>query len=257
MKSSLKRVSIFGCGWLGTALANILESEYIVKVAVKTSSSYSSLSFANKFLLNEQNRYFSKDFFETDVLVISIPPSTKYIDILQKILKYVSNHVQVVLCSSISVYAQNIGIIIEEGNTKILFNNNSAVLEGELKVLEMIPKANILRLGGLMGYSRVAGKYTAGKNIQCDGYTNYIHRDDVVEIMKLFIENRYLGRTYNLVSPQSCLKSELYDKNASKYGFEKSNFLSYEVQGKRVSSKKLIKETGYDFLYANPIDFWN
>ncbi len=132
----------------------------------------------------------------------------------------------------------------------------SLMLEAERVFIKLRPSTLILRLGGLMGYDRVAGKYSAGKSFDYDVYVNYIHRDDVVNIIELMIEKNIQAECFNLVAPVHCARSDVYHHNAEDFGFEKSTFDSLELQGKKVSSSKLLARLGYQFIYENPLDFW-
>jgi len=250
----MQTVSIFGCGWLGQALAFELEQHYKVQVSVRSELSYKGLSFKNKFLLNKNNNFYHKGFFTTNTLVIAIPPKDSYLQILGTVLSHTKKTTQIILCSSTSVYTQTKGIVSEEDTQEII--EPSLMLEAERLIQENRQDILILRLGGLMGYTRIAGKYTAGKSVKNDTYVNYIHRDDVVAIIKKCIQDTIKENIYNLVAPIHSSKKELYIKNSSLFNFTKTTFENDNIVGKQVSSKKLIKELKYVFVYQDPINFW-
>lgn len=249
------RISIFGSGWLGKALAEALEKEYFVQVSVRTHSSFDALDLPNKYLLNADNAYFSEDFYKTDVLIIAIPPRGEYIATLKKVIAYLGESTHIILCSSTSVYRQKSGDIYEEDSDGI--TTPSLMLEAERMVQSLRPQTLVLRLGGLMGLDRIAGKYSAGKVLANDTYVNYIHRDDVVNIIRLCIQKRIEARCYNLVTPAHSSKKSIYDANAKRFGFEATGFESEAITGKRVSSARLIKELRYDFSKEDPLLFWS
>ncbi len=249
------RISIFGSGWLGKALAEELEKEYFVQVSVRTHSSFDALELPNKYLLDADNTYFSEDFYKTDVLIIAIPPRGEYIATLKKVITYLGESTHVILCSSTSVYRQKSGDVYEEDSDGI--TTPSLMLEAERIVQSLRPQTLILRLGGLMGHDRIAGKYSAGKALTNDTYVNYIHRDDVVSIIRLCIRKGIKARCYNVVAPIHSSKKTIYDTNAKRFGFESTGFESEVITGKRVSSARLIKELQYDFLKVDPLLFWS
>ncbi len=251
----MRKISIFGSGWLGKALAEELEKTYFVQVSVRSRLSFDTLELPNKYLLNADNDYFSKDFYETDVLIVAIPPRGAYIETLRKVIAYLDERTQVILCSSTSVYTQTEGDISEKESEYI--TTPSLMLEAERVVQKLWPQTLILRLGGLMGYERIAGKYSAGKVLPHDTYVNYIHRDDVVNIIRLCIEEKIEARCYNVVAPDHSSKKEIYEVNAKKFGFKATTFESDEIRGKKVSSARLVKELRYDFLQADPLLFWS
>ena len=131
---------------------------------------------------------------------------------------------------------------------------NSTQKQGEDLLLELKNSVLILRLGGLMGESRVAGKWKNPKPMS-DGYVNYIHQKDVIGIVKKTIENEIVNGIYNLVAPKHPLRSEVHKKNAKDFGFELGCF-----EGKTnriVSADKITKELNYKFLYPNPLYMWS
>jgi len=247
MKKEKQTISILGCGWVGKALAKSLEEKYYVKASVQSEKSYANLEMKEKYMLNKENAFFEASFYETDSLIISLPPREGYLENLQQIVKQVQSGTQLILLSSTSVYSQTSGTVVEDDTQNIQAAN--LMLQGERLVQKLFPSVLVLRLGGLMGYDRIAGKYTAGKVVAFDAPVNYVHRDDVVNVMVLSIEKNIKSNVFNVTAPMSETKKEIYDYNAKKYGFEKTNFKTDEVKGKKVSSTKLVEEIAYNFLY--------
>jgi len=229
----VKRVSIFGCGWVGKALKKELEEKYVVNCSVRSKSPY------------------PKSFYDVETIVIAIPPKGNYLQILREFLSAFSCNKQLILLSSTSVYSQTKGVVKEEDTQDI--TSPSLMLQAERLVLSICPNVVILRLGGLMGYDRIAGKYTAGKTKAHDAPVNYIHRDDVVAIIKLCIEQGVKEETFNVVAPSHPKQSEIYTKNAKIFGWENTYFESDEVIGKVVSAGKLVEFFGYEFLKREPL----
>ena len=232
----MKRVSIFGCGWVGKALKKELEEEYVVNCSVRSKYPY------------------PKSFYDVETMVIAIPSKGKYLQILREFLSAFSSNRQLILLSSTSVYPHTKGVVKEDDTQDI--TTPSLMLQAERLVLSLVPNVVILRLGGLMGYDRVAGKYTAGKTKAHDAHVNYIYRDDVVAIIKLCIENSVKEETFNVVAPLHPKQSEIYIKNAKIFGWKDTYFESDEVIGKVVSSGKLVGFFGYEFLKSEPLGFW-
>jgi len=247
-----KTISIFGCGWLGKALALHLQTQHI-KASVQSLNSFENLKIKDKYLLNENNNYFHEDFYKNDILIIAIPPKGKYLETLEKILNYTSKKTQIFLLSSSSVYPQTQGTV-KEADTKNI-KEPSLMLKAELLVKKIREDVLILRLAGLMGYNRISGKYTAGKKVKSNAPVNLIHRDDVTEIIHQLIEKQTRNEVLNLVAPEHPSKKELYQHNAKKFGFEATTFENDENKGKIVSSQKLIDYLDYKFIYPNPLSF--
>jgi len=113
----------------------------------------------------------------------------------------------------------------------------------------------ILRLGGLMGYDRIAGKYTAGKTTE-DAATNYVHRDDVVGIIERIIELRVKNKIFNVVAPKQSTRKEIYTQNAKKFGFEQTDFKGQKKDAKSLSSEILCDVLKYSFKKEDVREFW-
>ena len=250
----MRSISIFGCGWIGKALIPILENDYELKASVQTQDSFERLPLEEKFILNHENNFYQADFFQSDTIIIAIPPKGPYLETIQTLLGYINKETQIILLSSTSVYDQNEGIIDENSDKNV--KKISLMLKTERFLQKNHQNTLILRLGGLMGYKRIAGKYTAGKTLEYDAFVNYIHRDDVVAIIKMFIDKNISSDVINIVAPIHASKQEIYDKNAQVFGFEKTHFTHSELKGKKVSSKKLKEKYHYKFLKENPLTFW-
>lgn len=219
----MKKVSILGCGWVGKALVKLLNT-----------NKYDTLCLSRNI---EENNI--RGGYSSDVLVIAIPPRDNYLEVLKETLGRVEALTQVILLSSISYY-----------------DAKSLVIEAEALVQRMHEGAVILRLGGLMGYDRIAGKYTAGKVLTSDVRTNYVHRDDVVGIIESIIAQDVRDEIFDVVAPLQCSKKEIFSQNAEAFGFEKTEFLSGDEVGKVLAPTKLCEHLGYTFLKEDVKAFW-
>ena len=115
---------------------------------------------------------------------------------------------------------------------------------------------NSLRLGGLMGYDRIAGKYTAGKTLPANSMTRYIHRDDAVGIIERIIAVQLRGATLNLLAPIQRDKKSLYTHNARRFGFAQTHFLSEEVVHIPMPPSALPEILNYRFTRPDVLTFW-
>ena len=208
-------ICIVGCGWVGKALATELKSS------------------SNVECINQDYKSKKRSLQSCKSLVISAPARGNYLESLERLFKFVGKDVQIILYSSISFYKEK-----------------ELIVKGEKLVKSFAPNAIILRLGGLMGYDRIAGKYTAGKSIK-DSLSNYIHRDDVVAITNLIIKKNIQNRTFDLVAPKQLLKSKIFASNSKKYGFEMTKFIGFE------ESTPLSLDLNYTFLQDNVLKFWS
>jgi len=216
----MKTISILGCGWVGKALQ------------VSFSADVHCLS-------RESSANTEAGMYDCDVLVIAIPPRDNYLEVLAETLSLVSAQAQVILLSSISFY-----------------DGKALVVEAETLLQKLDENVVILRLGGLMGYDRIAGKYTAGKVLTSDSRTNYVHRDDVVGIIESIIEQDIRGEFFDVVAPLQSTKKVIFATNAKKFGFKKTEFLGGDVVGKELSPTKLYEHLGYVFKKPDVLEFW-
>jgi len=249
----MKKISIFGCGWVGKALAKQLKPNYQVNCSVQSSNSYNALKSKNKFLLTYPT-LFDEKFYNVEVMLIAIPPRGEYLETLTKLLSFVLPTTQVLLLSSTSVYPQTQGIVTEEMSQET--TEPTLMLQAERLIQSIRDDAVILRLGGLMGEKRIAGKQSAGKTKAHDVFVNYIHRDDVINVIELCIEKELRAEVFNVVAPEHPKQSELYTQNAKAFAWEETYYASYALKGKIVSVQKLVEQLDYKFLKPNPMNFW-
>ena len=218
-----KRVSILGCGWTGKVLRESLEVQrYIVNCLSKD--------------IDADDR---AKMYSCDTFIIAIPPRDNYLEVLETTLQKLDVSTQVILLSSISFY-----------------DGKALVVEAEALVQKMNPDVIVLRLGGLMGYDRIAGKYTAGKVLTSDSRTNYIHRDDVIGIIESIIEQNIRSEIFDVVAPVQSRKKEIFAQNAKRFAFKETEFLKGDTKGKVLSPTKLCEVLGYTFKKEDVKEFW-
>ena len=279
----MRTTSILGCGWLGSPLArNLLAEGYTVKGSTTRSEKLSVmrdvgiLPYHIKLdpALQPQE---VDDFFDTDLLIIDIPPKTRskgavfhpqQIEaVAEQIKKQDIKHCLYI--SSTSVYPSLEREVSEEDamspeNAEEAKEGHSegsgAALVRAEKILKDIPglELTIIRCGGLMGYDRIPGSYFAGKENLSTGSipVNYIHRDDVIGIILEVLRKNYWNQTLNAVAPEHPTRREVYERNAKDFGFTPPSFTAAEASDyKVVSSAKLLKELQYQFRYPNPLEF--
>jgi hypothetical protein len=216
----MKTISILGCGWVGKALQDVLPYEVHCLSRDKVANSEAQL-------------------YDCDVLIIAIPPRDKYLEVLAQTFSYITAQTQVILLSSISFY-----------------DEKPLVVEAEILLQKLDEDVVILRLGGLMGYDRIAGKYTAGKVLTSNSRTNYVHRDDVLGIIKCIIEQEVRAEVFDVVAPIQSHKKEIFTLNAKKFGFEETLFLDAYTSAKKCTPQRLISVLRYDFEKEDVCGFW-
>jgi len=216
-------VSILGCGWIGQTLAETIDtSKYKVHCLSRNS---------------EEN--IKEDRYSCNSLVIAIPPRDNYLEVLTQTLEQTHPDTQIILLSSISFY-----------------DGKPLVIEAEALVQSLYEEAVVLRLGGLMGYDRIAGKYTAGTVLTSDSRTNYVHRDDVVSILNNIIRQNIRDEVFDVVAPVQSTKKEIFTQNAKQFGFKETEFLNGDTAGKKLAPTKLCEMLEYVFVKEDVRRFW-
>ena len=262
------KISILGCGWLGFPLGKYLvEKGHSVKGSTTSENKLSLLpavgidSFLLRFSPQIENLEVV-NFLTSDVLIICIPPRAgKYgedfhVQQIESLLEYLPSSTikSIIYTSSTSVYP-DLNCEMTERD-KVIENHALIRVENLLKKLPQ--NVTILRCGGLMGGERIPAKYFAGKTINTGKIpVNYVHQEDVIQIITMILEHGYWNETFNVVSPEHPIREGIYLKNCEEFGFEKPIFEepSEEIPFKIISPEKLIYQTGYEFIYDNPLMF--
>jgi nucleoside-diphosphate-sugar epimerase len=266
-----KTVSILGCGWLGTALGKkLLANRYIVKGSSMTTEKINELETTGiqPYYIKVEPDSLEIDyaaFFNTDVLIISIPPQrvenieelfpqqiTQIVQYIQKLkIK------KVILISSTSVF-ENQNMIVREGDEGEPDKPaGKALLKAEKMLLDLNDtKTTVIRFGGLIGYNRNPARFLLGKsNVPGNTPVNLIHRDDCVNIITEVIGKDIWGEVFNACSPGHPTKKEFYTRAAKIGDLPLPGFTEKPENYKIVNSNKLIEKLSYTFEYPNPMDY--
>lgn len=266
-----KTISILGCGWLGTELGkSLMTNGYIVKGSTATAEKHIELETTGIqpfYVKIEPNKvdidYFN--FFNTDVLVIAIPPKriANIVEIFSQQISQIIRLIRqlkipkVLLVSSTSVYEPRNTVVREgdEGNPATL--GGKAMLKAE-KLLQGFDEfqTSVVRFGGLIGANRNPARFLAGKkNVPGNVPVNLIHRADCINIITKIIEDDVWGETFNACSLDHPLKKDFYKKAAEISDMEAPTFVEQEEKYKIVNSDKLIERLNYQFVYPSPMDY--
>jgi len=247
----MKRISILGCGWLGTSLAiSLIEEGYSVKGSTTSEDKLEGLELhAIEPFIVDISSFEEFDFFlNSDILIIAI--SSKDIDGFENLISQIENSSiqKVIFISSTSVYGSLNKVITEE----------DAVLKTPLSEIENLFRKNrffettILRLAGLFGEGRHPSKwFKNGKKIpQPKGFVNMIHKEDCIEIMHAIIHQNCWNETFNACANHHPTRREFYTLAKLSAHFEVPVFEENEVyQWKIISSKKIQDYLGYTFIH--------
>lgn len=271
--SNISTISILGCGWLGLPLAKALAAKkFKVKGSVTSPDKFEALRKndvlpchlvlgAADIMLDDPR------FFETDLLIVSIPPRrTEDVERvfpaqIAQLIHYLEKYEvqRVLFISSTSVYPDTAGIAREENIALPDKASGRALIAAEnLLISNDTFKTTVVRFGGLIGADRNPARFLTRQKGTIDGSkpVNLIHRDDCIQIIIGLIDQEVWGAVFNACCPQHPNKKEFYEtaseisgSPAPVFGEGSSSF------GKIVDSTKLIGRLNYSFIYPSPIDW--
>lgn len=201
---------------------------------------------------------------EADVMVILLPPSkvslSEYIVAIEQLVDSAISYQipRVIFTSSTSVYGDVDGVIDEDA--PLLGETASAqaliAVEQWLHDLPNI-QVDVLRLAGLVGEKRHAGRFLAGKQ-QVKGANqpvNMVHQDDVIAAILLLIQQSNGGHTYNLCAPDHPTRQQFYAQSATTLGLIPPEFAveEHEAAGKTIDGNRICQEMGFEYEFTHPL----
>jgi len=253
-----QKISILGCGWLGLDLAlNLINNGYSVKGSATSSSSFENLKTKAipAFIVDiKQRERVVSDFLSSDVLIISI--TSKSIDDFKRLITQIekSNIKKVIFISSTSVYRNTNDITTEETPIKTSSLTEIESLFRKNKLFQ----STIIRFGGLFGYDRQPGNFfKKDKKIESpEGYINFIHRDDCIQIIKNVIKSNTWNQTLNACADSHPKRRDFYKNEFKKLGkpepiFNEESLNDYKI----VTSEKLKNLLNYTFKYPDLMNY--
>ena len=263
-------ISILGCGWYGKALASeLIKEEITVNGSVTSAEKSDQLASLgiNPFVVNltPEKATYDPEFFECDVLVISIPPkfksgqSSQYLPKIHRIIEAITKHhiYKVIYISSTGVYG-DLNSKVNELTEPLPDTELGNILLAAEKLLSANHgfKTTILRCGGLVGPGRHPGRFFAGKQDIPNGRApvNLIHLDDCVGITLNIIQKDTYGYLFNACSTDHPAKADFYGYTSAQAGLPLPQFVD-ELKGwKIIDAINPTKILSYNFEHANWLD---
>jgi nucleoside-diphosphate-sugar epimerase len=271
----MNKISILGCGWLGSKIATYLIGKGNLVNGSTTKPQYDNYFERNKirhYIINIQQTLeaslIDADFFNCDVLIISLAPSrhesdkgffVNQIKVCASLAKKF-NIKQVIFISSTSIYGDAAQIAIEESELNPTLASGISLKEAE-NILRQSTEFNttILRLGGLIGYDRNPVETVSKQKTTGSLYVpvNLVHADDVVLIIEKIIEKNSYNETFNAVADHHPLRIQYYQKAYELTGkspkpFEFDQNLGFKI----IDNTKIKKALNYEFSLNNPLDIY-
>lgn len=257
-----KSISILGCGWLGLPLAvRLIAGGWQVKGSTTTAAKLPVLAANNiaPYLVQlSSDVSLSADFFNSDTLLINIPPSLKkqsaeaYLTHMLALQKQVelSPVKRVIFISSTSVYPDTNTEITDTG----IVDFQSALYQSEQLFNQSTTfKTTIIRFAGLIGPGRNPSRFFAGKTDIQNGQApvNLIHLDDCIGIIEAVLNHQRFYGTYHAAAPTHPSRSEFYSLASQVADLPLPGFID-ELKGwKIIDPIKLEHDLDYEFIHPD------
>lgn len=256
MENVTNTISILGSGWLGTPLAqHFANLNYAVSLSTRSQAKLNALSDTNitPYLIDiESLTATGADFFNSDNLVINI--TSKNIEAYKNLICYIeqSQIKHVLFVSSSSVYSSSNSIVSEESNDE---NPDSVLYQIESLFRENQHfQTTIIRLSGLIGYSRHPGNFFRnGKQVEhAEAPVNLIHRDDCIGIINAIIQQNKWGHVFNGCADTHPSKRVFYSHARALLDLPNPVFVeTANPEFKIVSNNKVKHVLDYSFSYPD------
>ncbi|HMR19414.1 MAG TPA: NAD-dependent epimerase/dehydratase family protein [Sphingobacterium sp.] len=258
------KILILGCGWVGEEFAQKMAQEG-AELWVTTTSSDDKAARLEKLGYHVQCVDFD---CEPDILALptsfdyvltSIPATSRHsVEVLSKRFVRVRALIDAltyrkhIFLSSVGIYPDQNGVFDERYTVEL----NDRLHDAE-QIMQASPNTVIYRLGGLFGKNRVFARYFANKICTTgDQLANFVHVDDVVQLIYLGFHDLYETGIYNVVCPLHPRKKDVILASALKYHCDMpSQFEPKDNFQKKVVSDKIIGALNYRFKFASPLDF--
>lgn len=261
----MKKISILGCGWLGMQIAELLISNgYDVtgsRTAELGTEELRKKGIKSQLLVlkNKESIQEIPLFFETDILIISLTPSSfshkyRYHEAIADVVNMLKSEVKVILISSTSVYADDNEEKFENSKRMGFSSNSVSIIQAEDVLLNQSKnKFCIIRPAGLIGKSRYPGKFFAGRKNIANGLApvNLVTGEDVCQILYQLIIQQKWNEVFNACSPNHPIKMEFYSKAATLAGLEKPDFKSEKVSFKLINGEKASDVLSFTYQHAD------
>ncbi|MGF1756930.1 SDR family oxidoreductase [Photobacterium sagamiensis] len=273
------KVSICGCGWLGLPLAKFLVAKGLEVYGSKTRADSASrllqygihgialtIPFANTVDENafddknkrdhQSARQLSKltdlnksteltKFFQTDVLVINVPPRRKTMSGNEYVEAIVSlsdaakkaSCQRVIFVSTTSVYGGLTGEVLETSIPQPDTESGLAHFNIEQRLRESWgDDLVVLRLAGLIGPDRHPVKFLAGREGLAGGEepVNLVHLDDCIQAIGSIIHQQPALKVLHLAATSHPTRKQYYTAMASRAGLSKPIFTAGSAMGGKI-----------------------
>ncbi len=242
------KISIVGCGWYGSALAQLLKQDF--HVLGTTRSETKKLFLQGQGIETEILAIPNKPsdrIMNVDAMILNIPPFPEQLNWLKTWNWNPGTHL--IFISSTSVYAVT-DQIVDESTPTNPDTEAGLILKTAEEWIQTFSHFDIIRFGGLIGPGRHPGTYLSGKKdlLQGNRPVNLIHLDDCLSFTKDIIVRGSRQELYNLVHPSHPTREDYYTDYCRNHHLPLPHFKAETQSYGYVSSFKVMKN--YQFKKA-------
>lgn len=271
------RVAIIGCGYVGSALAQMWHSQG-VRVTVTTTSpnkqeQLKAIATEVVVLQGDDLTALQQVVGQQDVVVLCVGAKQRtpeayrqaYLTTAQNLVTAIgetSRVKQLIYTSSYGILGNQQGKIIDETVIPHPVNEYGEILAQTEQVLLSVPESGyktcILRLSGIYGegrelikiFGKLAGTTRPGRG---DEYTNWVHLEDIVGGIDFAVTQQLQG-IYHLASDRIFTTKEFFARLFQAHNLPEiiwdSSQPSTRAYNMKLSNQK-IKSAGYQFLHPD------
>ncbi|EJF53200.1 hypothetical protein SapgrDRAFT_1484 [Saprospira grandis DSM 2844] len=271
-----KQIAIMGCGWLGAPLAKKLLAEgWEVYGSSRSLANLEGLQALGlkpfRMELPETLPAADDPIWQLPYYMVNMPPTPfmglgplAYAQSMALLAERMPTGAKLLFVSSTGVYGPQKGAVLEHNDCQPSRPSAQAVLAAEKALAPYRTKLNlsVLRFGGLIGGSRKAGRFLAGKKEVPQPFRrlNLIHRSDCLGILSALLAKENCPAFLNVSAPKHPFAQDFYPKRAKLLGLEPPSFLPPAPQEKEQASyistaalQAFLPD--YIWQYPDPNDF--
>ncbi len=258
---STHTISIIGCGWLGTPLAQaLIQHGFVVRgstTRVEKKEELQSLGVdVSVGTLSPHWQGEDRKLWDSDLFVMMVPPRVSKNGVsfplsqLKEVLSKIKSR-RFIYVSSTSVLGEDCGAVDEHSACHPESDSGKALYEVEKSLRKKNFKDSmVVRLGGLFGGDRQPAKSLSGKKNVPRPFAsvNLIDRDQAVALLVHLCRFPLWGETFHGVLPLNVSRKYYYEKVCLKNNWDPPEFdlLDHRI-GKTVSSEWTQSVLGFKF----------
>jgi nucleoside-diphosphate-sugar epimerase len=259
------RVTIVGCGDIGSRLAEQLKSEDYQIIGLRRSHQVSSLIDYRQVDCSSRSQLQQALPEHSDIIIITMTPSQRtdagyqqaYVQVVDNLLEAIQRPPRlIVLVSSTSVYAQSQGEWIDEDSTAEPSSfSGKRLLEAEQRLGNSPYRSCIVRFSGIYGpkRQRLIEQVLRGESSP-SLYSNRIHVDDCAAVLAHLIELDNPQALYLASDSSPTPLQEVKQWLAEQLGLPDNHWLktgdSSLRASKRIRNQRLL-DSGFTFSYPH------